>query len=769
MANPVWSGTAEPRFSPMIRHGLPATALALWCSLTPAAHAQDSDKPASGNDATAILQTWTQGLNALDGVTASFKAVKAGDLNRSASLQGGKISFNFSEVPWIAENGGTTMSRLSVTISFDEIDFGGLRESGGLIEADTIAIPGSLDFSMKVEPEPDAPKKISADGKEAPEAGGKPEADTGSPVVDDVPALNTEVRVLIPSTMDASYQDVLIEDFSIPAILPDKPEADSDTIATARQWLAAFRQVRVARAFVSEATSNSTGDSTGPASSVYNDMLMLDLKDGRIAEQAVSSFRVIQEATGENGETHRVDFNGGAATVRGLDIAPFAMLLGGPDEPGRTTLLDREELLDLTFSSEGTKGSIDSIMLEDLSLLDTSKANLVEIASRAEKGEELSEDDIGTAVLLDLGRFSLGRMEMNGLSADGEEGNAQLRRFLLKGLSGSGLAELSIDGLQVQAKDGTTEAPETNGGDAEATSSATGVFLDHAGLFRVGFPSAAALAVLGQVDEPTPSQIRDALPTVGKMILSALEVTVPDGTADGDTGSSGEDAAAKSTIRLNLAELLQGGFTDKIPTRSSFVIDGLSIPASQITDPGLSKILDDLGIEELEFNQSFAASWNPVTEDLSLSNLTVELRGGGKASLSLELGKIPAMIFTSPELAQVALAGAVIKSGRLRITGEELVSALLSDQAQETQLTEEQLADGFAEALRGEIGPLAGTNFGDDLIKGFRSFLTDPDELSVVLAPKTPVGVAELLALAVTAPSAIPDRLEAKVISGASK
>ncbi|MBD8894097.1 hypothetical protein [Roseibium litorale] len=759
MAIPAWSGTADARFPCLIRYGAPFTALALFFTFTPAAYAQDTDRPAAGNGATAILQGWTQELNAIDGITASFKAVTPGDLNRSASLQGGKISFNFSDFPWIADHGGATLGKLSVSISFDEIDFAGLRQSGGMIEADTIAIPGSFDISMRVETASEAPKKISADSKDVAGTGKQPEPDAGSPISGKTPSLSAEARVLVPSTMEASYQDVLIEDFSIPAALPAKPEGESSAIATARQWLAAFRQVQVARAFISEVTSNSTTRDAGSSSSVYNDILLLDLKDGRIAEEAVSNFRVIQENPDQDGQPQRVDLNGGTATVRGLDIAPLAMLLGGPEEPGRTTLLDREELLDLTFSADGTTGSIDSVMLEDISLTDTSKANLVQIASRAEKGEDLTEDEIGTAVLLDLGKFALGRMEMNGLSADSEEGTAQLRRFLLKGLSGSGLAEVSIDGLQVQAKDGASPAPAPDAKDTDAAPSAAGVFLDHAGIFRIGFPSSTALSVLGTVDEPTPSQIRDAMPTIGKIIVSALEVTVPE--TEGD--------AAKSTIRLNLAELLQGGFTSKIPTRSSFVIDGLSVPATQVTDPGLRKILDDLGIEELEFNQAFSAAWNPSTEDLTLSNLTVELRGGGKATLSLELGKVPALLFTSPELAQVALAGATIKSGRLRVTGEELISALLSDQAQETQLTEDQLADGFAEALRGEIGPLAGTRFGEDLIKGFRSFLTNPDELSVVMEPKTPVGVAELLALAVTSPASIPDRLEAKVVSGAAK
>lgn len=771
MANPACPPTAAARLVPVTRYSLPTAALAVWCAVAAPAYAQEQ----TPNEATAILNTWAEGLNALEGVTASFKSVKAGDTSRSATLTGGKISYSLPNFPWFAQDGGSRPGKLSLSVSFDEMDFAGLRETGDRIEADTIAIPGTLDVRLEVEAAPDEPKKISSGPEGSSDASPSPSpqpqgTDNVTPDRGDSPALTVQTSVLVAGTMEASYQDVLIEDFSAPIALPPKPEGATGAIATARQWLEAFRQVRTARAFIAEVTSNSTTEGAGSSSSVYNDVLMLNLNDGRVAEEAISKFRVLQETPGPDGQSQTLDMSGGTATVRGVDLAPLAVLLGGPEEPGRTTLVDREELLDLTFSADGAKGRIASVMLEDMTLADPSKAKLVGIVERTEKGETVPEEETGMAVLSDMGKFSLGRMEFNGLEVESPEVSAQLRRFLLKELSGTGLGEVSIDGLQIQTQE-TPAASSGNGDDAgqDTAPPATSVFLDHAGIFRVGFPSAAALSVLGTAGEPTPEQIQAAMPTIGKMIVSALEVTLPDDSGKDAAENTGEDAAASSTIRLNLAELLQGGFTNKIPTRSSFVIDGLTVPASQITDQGLRGLLDQLGIEELEFNQSFSVAWSPATEDLSLSNLTVELRGGGKASLSLELGNVPAMLFTSPDMAQVALAGAVIKSGRLRVTGEELISALLSDQAQETQLTEEQLADGFADALRGEIGPLAGTRFGEDLIKGFRSFLTNPDELSVVLEPKTPVGVAELLALAVTSPSSIPDRLEAKVISGAAK
>ena len=156
-------------------------------------------------------------------------------------------------------------------------------------------------------------------------------------------------------------------------------------------------------------------------------------------------------------------------------------------------------------------------------------------------------------------------------------------------------------------------------------------------------------------------------------------------------------------------------------------------------------------------------AWDPNTQDLRLSDLSFELKDGGRASLALTLGQVPKTIFTAPQQAQTALASATFKSAELRVIGAEVVTVFLKTESAKNQISPEMLAEGLIESLRGEMGPLAGTAFSEELLAALRDFLKQPDELVVAFEPSSPVPMAEILGLAITGPQALPERLGARV------
>lgn len=656
------------------------------------------------NAAKDLLTGWFAELAASDAFSASYSAILPGERNRSAVIKNGVLSY---ELP---SDGFFGAGDLKLSLRFDEINFDGLRLMGGKVHAGAIEVPGSLDISISLVPEkPDSAEDIAVP------------ANTGS-------------------TIEISYEDLLLEGLSLPASLPDAQSAPGPS-ALVLSYLTVLREVKIARAFATQATATSRFDTGEMSSALYEDIVLIALEDGRIAEQSVGKIRTIEEITPGQAQSPitNMDLTVHDFVLRGLDMVPLIALLGGPVDADRTVLLDREELSGIEFSTDDVSGTIGNVLIEDIDLLSLEPLSFFPLLDQEAAGEPVAERDLAAAAMEAIGVFSLGRFQIDELEVEAEDGKGSIRRILARELSGTGARELSVDGVDIEV---------TDGGSA---------YVAHAGLSRLAFPPFAALLALDDVAEPTPSQIREALPTVGKILLSDLDLNI-------GSGASGPSASTGSTwFQLDLLELLQGGFVSNIPTRTSLIVDGIGMPTSLLDNPALETMLEKLNVSEVEINHALSFAWNPDTKDLVLRNISLQLLDGGKASLSLVLGNVPPTLFTRPELAQIALASAEFKSGHLRLESADLVAAFISDEAVKNSLSEGQLAEGLVETLRGELGALSDTQFGADLIAAVRNFLADPDELVIDLTPATPVPMTELLGLAVTNPNKIPERLGARV------
>ncbi len=677
--------------------------------LVPGAKAQSDTTPSdapevASNAATTLLTDWLQTLDGRQDVTVRFDTLEAGDRSRSAILGGLEIRYH--------PESGTFLDtgEIELVVRSDEVRFDGLRGGATLLEAASIAVPGSLDISVVFTP------------------------DT---VVDaDKVAANTP-----DGSFEFSYEDLLIEGISTPIIFPGISAAATPGDLLKAGFEAA-RQVRIARMFSAMGTA-STRFRDGPSSSaLYEDIAMIGLEDGRIAEQSIATMRQIEElvALQPDEPAQNLEISARDVVVQGFDIVPLAALAGVQVPGDRNRVLGRETISDMKIATADGTVEIESFLIEDIQVTDMTPLSVVPLINREAAGEAIDDEELAKAAVEALGVFSLGQFEISDLKFKGPQGEGAMRRFALSDLSGDGLGQIAGDGLDIRIN------------------SQGSVYIDHIGLGNVTFPSLKALIALEGVEEPTPAQLMEVMPTFGKFIISALEVAESPDTSD---STGGENSPLFS---LSLVELLQGGHVANIPTRSSLIVDGLTVPVAELDEPELQALLGKLGIDELEFNHAFSMDWDPATRDLDLRNMTAQVHGAGTISLSLRLGNVPATLFTSPDMAQIALAGASFKSARIRLEGDELVSALLADQAQTSGLTDEQLAAGLTDGLRDQLGPVAQSDFGVDLIAAFGGFLSDPDDLVIELAPNSPVAMTELLGLYVTSPASLPERLGAKVL-----
>ena len=667
--------------------------------------------------ATDIVSMWFDTLNNSDMVSTSYGSIEPGASPRNATVKDGVITI---ELP---ADQAFKAGDVTLRLSFDAIAFTGLTQTGDEITADRIAVPESFDVDLTFKTN-DATVSAPSEPKPDDSASAMQEAPDGQKTVG--------------GQFHTSYRDILIEGLSVPRALPGLDLAKSDPMAFARAIFDTTRKVAIKRAFVTSATATSTTPDVGSSSATYDNLSLIGMADGRIAEEYVGELRSTETSPviASNGVPQKIEVKAGPIIARGVDLVPLAPLFGAPAEPGRTVLLDREEILNLEISGAEARGEIGGIMLENISVPKQEPLRLFSLLEKQGKGEPVSEEDLGIAALEAVGAFSLGRLEVNGFEVTADQGKASLRRFLVRDLSGQGLGEFALDDFSISM---------TDQGNVE---------FDHAGISGIDFPPIAALTALEGVDNPSPQQIQDALPVIRNVLVSSLGMTIP---------------TENVSLGLDLFELTQGGHVSKIPTRTSFIVDGLLIPTEQITDESVKTLLQSLNIEELAINESLSVAWDPNTKDLSIRDLTIEMVDGGTATLSLTLGNVPETLFTNPEMAQVALASATFKKANLRVKRAEIVTAFLKAESAKNQMSKEMLAEGLVETLRGELGPFAGTAFSEEFLAALRTFLNNPDELTVSFEPAAPVPMAEILGLVMTSPQALPERLGAKAVATAAQ
>jgi len=669
--------------------GLMATASSLSF-----ANAADAATP------TEIVEAWFQSYLELGADSATYERLESGSAAGDITVHGATIAFTLD----FEDSGGD--GPFDVEISFDEASFSGLQETDEGYRAQAVEIPGALRVSFT---EATAPKpKKTAEGED------------------------TVVAPLPPVSARISYENIALNGIAWPHLpkITHDPERPVTGYLKHLGFLTGVRidtgEIAFARAEV-----NAPVDDV-QSSAVYEDMSIIGLANGRMEEQYLGHFETteVMPAGSDTTKDDPVSFSGGPVIVRGFDINPVLALLGQPTARPGLKILDSEEILDIRVSGPDFEFAMDGLLFEDIAATTSEPLTLLGLLDREAKGDNVSDDEGAMAAFEAGGAFSMGRLELTGLAAAGEEGEGSLRRFLIKNISGQGLGEISVDDIAVDIRD-------------------EGAFeLGRFSIADVRFPPASAIMTLDDVDDPTVQQVLDATPTISRFLVSALSV-------------SGKELPGN--VELDHFSTRQSGYINKIATDIAVMLRGLDIPVALIDDRQAQQMLAGLGLQRISLDQNLRLHWNEATGDLVLEDLSLHMDNGGTAQLSLTFGSIPRSLFEQPDAAQAVLAVATFKSASLKIADAEIVQGFLAAQARESGLSADTLAFGLADQLKSQMGPLAPTAFGSQLYEAAKTFLGDPKEFTVDFAPKAPVPLTQILGMAATAPAAIPELLGARV------
>jgi hypothetical protein len=721
------ANTAFPRAN---RAALRFALIASVMSIPVAAHAET---------AADIVKEWNEQYKAWGATVARYGRIEPGLSERDVTLHDGEVVFS---IPLPGQDGET----VDVRVTYDAMTLTGLARSAKGYTADSIKIPGDLtieadlpgelfDTSAKLEDssaeetagteegtgEEETGEETATEG-EATEGEATADADAASEPAADLPDLKMVI-------VQKGYEATGLAWPALPALPNDPQKPVTQYLPLAKLLL----DVKVDRMAVASIETRQTGVPGMDAVTRYEDYVILNQADGRIEEYSVGRFVQSQPfPTPGSTEPNMIEVSTGRQVARGTDLMPILSLLGQGTDPTRKTVMADQSVVDVVVKGKDFEATVASLTAEDLGVTDTAPLRVLPMLDAAVLDQSPDEMEILTAALEAYAAFYFGKMEINGVKATAPEVNGTLARTTLRDLSSKGIGEFAMDGL----------AGEVAGQGK--------LKLDRVALADLEFPSLMALMEIGMAEgEPTVAQSLAARPLLGLFEIIGFNLDAP---------------SLGGIINVDEYRQTERGHINRIPTDIGLSMRGIRFPVSLIEDQDARSVFDAMKVTDVVIDQNLKVTWNEATGDLVMEDLSVTLKDGGSFKMSFALGGVSRALFETPEMAQIALAGATVKSAMIRSSDAKIVRAMLEKQAKDANLSADTLAMGLADTAANDMGPLAATRFGKELVEALRVFLMDPKEIVIEIAPEKPVPVTQLIGM-MASPNAIPDLLNATVRS----
>jgi hypothetical protein len=721
------ANTAFPRAN---RAALRFALIASVMSLPVTAHAET---------AADIVKEWNEQYKAWGATVARYGRIEPGLSERDVTLHDGEVVFS---IPLPGQDGAT----VDVRVTYDAMTLTGLARSAKGYTADSIKIPGDLtieadlpgelfDTSAKLDDssveetagteegtgEEETGEETATEG-EATEGEATADADAASEPAADLP----DMKMVI---VQKGYEATGLAWPALPALPNDPQKPVTQYLPLAKLLL----DVKVDRMAVASIETRQTGVPGMDAVTRYEDYVILNQADGRIEEYSVGRFVQSQPfPTPGATEPNMIEVSTGRQVARGTDLMPILSLLGQGTDPTRKTVLADQSVVDVVVKGKDFEATVASLTAEDLGVTDTTPLRVLPMLDAAVLDQSPDEMEILTAALEAYAAFYFGKMEINGVKVTAPEVNGTLARTTLRNLSSKGIGEFAMDGL----------AGEVAGQGK--------LKLDRVALADLEFPSLMALMEIGMAEgEPTVAQSLAARPLLGLFEIVGFNLDAP---------------SLGGVINVDEYRQTERGHINRIPTDIGLSMRGIRFPVSLIEDQDARSVFDAMKVTDVVIDQNLKVTWNEATGDLVMEDLSVTLKDGGSFKMSFALGGVSRALFETPEMAQIALAGATVKSAMIRSSDAKIVRAMLEKQAKDANLSADTLAMGLADTAANDMGPLAATRFGKELVEALRVFLMDPKEIVIEIAPEKPVPVTQLIGM-MASPNAIPDLLNATVRS----
>lgn len=523
-----------------------------------------------------------------------------------------------------------------------------------------------------------------------------------------------------------------------------------------------FRPLILKTSYKSSSTNGFTLTTIGGDGSVekttYGPSIAKDLADGKLGSVTLESQTgktTIPDPVDEDGKTidvpgipDEVTYEIGITSYEQLDIGAFAALLDPqmPGWDGKQTIMKKNASNGIKVSAgEAFNMSVDEAIQLDFEASRPSNflvPLLDKLISEDKDMEDLPPEDSDKLIRasFDLMRaFSFGQGEANNLKFDltvpdgdmaGQKIEASLAQIAMSGFDKNGIEEYSISDLKI------------------AMQNQMSMRLGRAAIENLEFPefSQVEKVVIDSMAgrDPSPSDIAKMAPHNLTIAVNDLEYQ----------DQSNQMVKAKEIRTSYKTEGLA------IPTLFSAKASGLSVSKNLVSHPLASVLMNQLGLETLDIDKEITLSWDEANETYKLSPLDIKLGGVARLAGSIGFGGIKRGYLDDPERnGPGAMATGTVLPSTLSLSDEGGLPELINLAGGMTGMGPEQVRSFASAQIQAMLAPYTRPDFAEAVAGQVKAFLTNPKRLEIAISPSAPVPVAQILGVAATAPSSIPDIL----------
>jgi len=558
----------------------------------------------------------------------------------------------------------------------------------------------------------------------------------------------TDIEFATPNLaagINVSYKapKVVIEGYSGP-LAPPSFTAPSDVVTAMRQALASMMAINAQSITVPNLVTRASASGNQPLGTfeyAYNDLVLRDIRGGRIAAASIDRATLTASGLPDGG---KMTGQFSKMSMKDIDMTPFAAALDprAPAGDRYTPVYKQVELGSVTITTDKAgEIRIGRTTLGEVAI-NPSKLKLAELFAikdllpvpgqqpTPEQTRVLVERMAGLYEGMHLGKFEMRDMTMNVAPS----APAKIAAVRISNLENGKFGEIAFEGF-----DGRTPADEPV----------------HMGRLAIkGFDVAKLLRAAAQLGQGQPS--RDQV----YGMLACLE-----GVQFNDVEVVGK--SMPRPVKIAAFDLSWGQFVGPLPSQAKLSAK-VSTPIKAGESEPFFADLASAGVKVLDGSVDIALAWNESTQTLSLTPAVVDLSNTGVVSAKLQLQNVSRGMFTTDPVALLG-AAATLEAGPVELSVRDagMIDMALKQAAAAQGMTLESARTMVATLITSQSAQLAQGNpdvqaVADRLVEFINS---RGSTLTITVAPKAHVNLMQSVELAKIDPmSLLPQfKFEAKV------
>jgi hypothetical protein len=225
--------------------------------------------------------------------------------------------------------------------------------------------------------------------------------------------------------------------------------------------------------------------------------------------------------------------------------------------------------------------------------------------------------------------------------------------------------------------------------------------------------------------------------------------------------TEGQPPVAIEAIRVETSD-----YVGEYPRSGSIAVEGMDVDVTESPDDPTGGQLKALGYERLTMNLFAGGTWDDTAGTMSIDEFSIDADDVGALTLTGVFGGFTADVVAElqkEEPSMEVMQKVTVNEAALSFSDASITGKLLDMQAAQMGADRATFVDQITAALPLMLSAVGNPGFQEKLAAAATIFLKDPKNITISVAPETPVDIMTLMMTGQMEPQKLPDLLGAEV------